>query len=255
MLAAAFGQDEMVGLLLEAGSNPNATEPDGMTALDFAIDQGHAAVAERLWAAGAVSGKHGPAAEPQRIPRGIDRPDFSDGSRDPGFQESALRLSEICGTPAEPFDELGGVTCVVPKGRASEIVDAHRQEFLHRGCFLFHTRAASFARANPCQIVLLPTTDQFAAIALLQTNGINYDLGPGDIIDALKEIDREWPLILTEVSHDLVSGRFMEPLGNTPALARRLYELCPDIVDQGTESLSALAAALKQSPDLFLWWD
>jgi ankyrin repeat protein len=255
MLAAAFGKDEVVGVLLDAGADPLVAEADGKTAIDIALQRGHAAVVERLRAGGAKAGKTDTTPAPERLPRGIDRPDFRESSTQPDFRLCASRLAEICGTTAEPFDDLGGVACSVPQGKAGGAVNAHQKEFLERGCFLFWTHMAGLASANPEQVVLLPTTDQFAAVAFLQTNGINYDLGPGDIVDGLMEIHHEMPLILTEVGNDRLGGRFTGPIENSRALARRLYELCPDIVDQGAGSLPVLAASLTKSPEFFLWWD
>ena len=38
-------------------------------------------------------------------------------------------------------------------------------------------------------------------------------------------------------------------------LAQRMYEFCPDIVDQGRGDVEALAESLARSDDLFFWWD
>ena len=38
-------------------------------------------------------------------------------------------------------------------------------------------------------------------------------------------------------------------------LAREQYAYCPDLVDQGTETLSALAASLLKDEWWHFWWD
>jgi hypothetical protein len=38
-------------------------------------------------------------------------------------------------------------------------------------------------------------------------------------------------------------------------LAQAQYVYCPDIVDQGVESIEALAATLLGDPRWFFWWD
>ena len=38
-------------------------------------------------------------------------------------------------------------------------------------------------------------------------------------------------------------------------LARRFYAFCPDIVEQGTETVAALARDLLESQRLYCWWD
>ena len=39
------------------------------------------------------------------------------------------------------------------------------------------------------------------------------------------------------------------------ALAREQYHYCPDLVDQGVGTISALASELMASDWWFLWWD
>jgi len=37
--------------------------------------------------------------------------------------------------------------------------------------------------------------------------------------------------------------------------AKEMYKVCPDIVDQGTGSIEALAEEMKKTKRLFFWWD
>src|SRR5262249_59409253 len=39
------------------------------------------------------------------------------------------------------------------------------------------------------------------------------------------------------------------------ALAKEQYLYCTDIVDQGTETIDALAYGLRENPVWFFWWD
>ena len=60
------------------------------------------------------------------------------------------------------------------------------------------------------------------------------------------------------ISADVVECHVSRPPDNEQAaleLAREQYAFCPDIVDQGTETISALAASLLGSPRWYFWWD
>ena len=46
-----------------------------------------------------------------------------------------------------------------------------------------------------------------------------------------------------------------KPPADWMALAREVYEFCPDIVDQGTETVERLAYEMRVTNELFLWWD
>jgi Domain of unknown function (DUF4253) len=42
---------------------------------------------------------------------------------------------------------------------------------------------------------------------------------------------------------------------NHKKLAAEVYELCPDVVDQGTMTVEVLEEENKASGRIFLWWD
>ena len=39
------------------------------------------------------------------------------------------------------------------------------------------------------------------------------------------------------------------------AFADEVYDFCPDIVEQGCDSVEALAEAIAETSTVFLWWD
>ena len=59
------------------------------------------------------------------------------------------------------------------------------------------------------KLCILPTTDKYDAIALHHTNGANYGVGTGYIIEWLKKLELKQPFILTCIAHDTLSGRFL----------------------------------------------
>ena len=61
--------------------------------------------------------------------------------------------------------------------------------------------------------------------------------------------------MLTGIGFDWVQGRFLAGVSDASALARRFYAFCPDIVNQGTGSVEALAQELRRSSTLYCWWD
>ncbi|MBE9229991.1 DUF4253 domain-containing protein [Phormidium sp. LEGE 05292] len=101
----------------------------------------------------------------------------------------------------------------------------------------------------------MPTTDKYDAIALHQTNGCNYGIGPGYVVQWLKDLDREQPFVLTCIARDTLAGRFLTTIKNPEELAERMYVFCSDIVDQGCGSVEILAEELASTHKLFFWWD
>ncbi|MBD2446692.1 DUF4253 domain-containing protein [Nostoc sp. FACHB-152] len=83
----------------------------------------------------------------------------------------------------------------------------------------------------------MPTTDKYDVVALHQTNGCNYGVGPGYVVQWLRELEATQPFVLTIIAHDTLEGRFLTPIQDPEGLAKSMYEFCPDIVDQGCGSL------------------
>jgi hypothetical protein len=38
-------------------------------------------------------------------------------------------------------------------------------------------------------------------------------------------------------------------------MVNEVYEFCPDVVDQGTDTVEGLESEIKKSGTIFLWWD
>ncbi len=251
VLAAWRGNLELVDYLLEIGCNPNSVAGDS-SALDLARAFSHGAVVRRLKAAGAQTahelGVVVTAAGSNY--RGILRPALGPRSDSAGFRQAVADFAALSGSEALPLLDgiQGGASFVIEGQRLPELVRQHQPAFLARGCFLFE--ALRERRA-----ALLPTTDKAEVIAFMQTNGTNYDVGPGNIIEAMAQVEQGQGFELYGVSFDFLSGRFALPLKNARTLARQLYEICPDFVDQGPGSVALAAAALKKSGEFFLWWD
>jgi hypothetical protein len=49
--------------------------------------------------------------------------------------------------------------------------------------------------------------------------------------------------------------RLLKLPADTQAFARDVYEFCPDIVDQGVGSVEAQEESIRDSGQVYLWWD
>ncbi|MBE9240229.1 DUF4253 domain-containing protein [Synechocystis salina] len=127
------------------------------------------------------------------------------------------------------------------------------------------------------------------AIIEQQTNGINYDITTEDLIAKLQQWDGQYGIEITEVAFDSLIVHFKKLPAGLAALAREIYEFCPDVIDQGfgciddafpmmmsagqelppeTQvllagvdwndpdfALTILQNSLRQDQAVFLWWD
>ena len=105
------------------------------------------------------------------------------------------------------------------------------------------------------QLAIFATTDKFDVVTAVGTYAPNYDLDNIDVISWLEELDREQPFLLFRVLARTLAGVFLTNIKDPQALAERMYVFCPDIVDQGVETVERLAEVLEKERSLYFWWD
>jgi hypothetical protein len=189
------------------------------------------------------------------------KPDFSGAAEDPNFQQAIKEASALLGANpqslragADNEEVKGGVSFEVPHDKVEAILLQTHTDFLAKGFYLFRHDQSFGIGGRPDRIGLLPTTDKYAVMAAMDTNGDNYEIGSADVIAWMKELEAEQPFVLTGIGFDYMEGRFTAPVKDPSGLARRMYQFCPDIVDQGVGTVDKLAEEL-QKESLYFWWD
>lgn len=105
------------------------------------------------------------------------------------------------------------------------------------------------------QVTILKTDDQFDQLRFEGTNGINYDLGVEDVIEKLLDWHQKYGLEIIESGFNYVAAFYLEFPKDITSHCKALYKFCPDIVDQGTETVEALVEEMIDFKRLYLWWD
>ncbi|MCC2540233.1 DUF4253 domain-containing protein [Bacillus thuringiensis] len=98
---------------------------------------------------------------------------------------------------------------------------------------------------------------QFDILAIQPTNGVNYEVSNKDVIFKLRKWNDRYPFIIISADYDWVDTIFsvLPTDAEMQSFAQEMYEFCPDIVEQGTESIEELVEEIKKTKKLFLWWD
>ncbi|WNF24627.1 DUF4253 domain-containing protein [Mesobacillus jeotgali] len=107
------------------------------------------------------------------------------------------------------------------------------------------------------EIGIIKGTDQFDILKVQQTNGDNCDIGNENVISKLKDWHGRYPFIIIGADYDWVEMRFqsMPKDKELKGLAKEIEKFCPDIVEQGTGTISGLIQDMKETGKLLLWWD
>ena len=196
-----------------------------------------------------------------KIQEAVPKPDFRHAAKDPKFQQAIKDAAALLGaapqalnSPGEGQVIEGGISFDVPQKKVEALLFKAHTNFLARGFYLFRYDQNYGINGQPDKVALLPTQDKYAVMAALDTNGANYDIGTAGVIAWMKELEQEQPFVLTGIGFDYMEGYFTSPVKDSPGLAKRMYQFCPDIVDQGVGSVPALAREL-QKGTLYFWWD
>jgi hypothetical protein len=120
------------------------------------------------------------------------------------------------------------------------------------------TETLTGAPLDKAQIVILPTDDPSTIPAYLHWGHWNGCPAPEYHIAALRSWRERFGAELVGLSHDVMNIRVKSRPPTRKAaleLAREQYVYCSDIVEQGAQTLSALAAVLMESDWWYFWWD
>ena len=169
--------------------------------------------------------------------------------------EAGSRLRRLEGVDAEGHHRpLPGLTVDVPHARSKAAVRGLRSR-LPSGYLAFVSDQAFGIGNKPDTVSVMAASSFLDVVAGVGTAGWNYDLDTAAVASRLREWDRRYGLLLIGAGDDWFEAEFSRPPPDLGAFAREVYAFCPDVVDQGTETVEALAAEMKRSNTLYLWWD
>lgn len=176
-----------------------------------------------------------------------------------GFEEATLaQIEQTTGGRLEPIlgqleGELRGVQVAVDQAKTASTV-AELQAQLEPKGYLVFVSDQGFGD-EPARVGIAKGTDPYDILRAVQTDGINYDITNEQVIAKLKEWEQRYPFTITGAGLDWVEVRFERPPTDLEAFAKEVYAFCPDVVDQGSGSVSELAKEIGKTQTLFLWWD
>ncbi len=105
------------------------------------------------------------------------------------------------------------------------------------------------------KIAIVRCDDEFTPLVYMQTNGINYGIDNHKLILHLDSLNQTLDLKLIGADFDWCEFEIRKEPKDWHQLAQKLYEICPDIVEQGTGDIQKLEAELKNSKRLYFWLD
>lgn len=151
--------------------------------------------------------------------------------------------------------KLNGLVFKETPENTQTLINELQAGFKAKGYYLFTVEQNFGIGGNKDVMAILKTTDQYEVIKQIKTDGINYDIDTDSLINIVKGFDSKYSLSLTGTSGDWCEFKINKEPADWLAFAKEAYAVCPDIVDQGTGTVEALADELKRTKKLYFWWD
>lgn len=184
------------------------------------------------------------------------------------LDEAGKRLAELAQQPLRPYstrdfgrEQFSEARSVVIQNdesmtRSIEIVESLRSE-LGPGLVVFI--GCNYSLKQPPEpgneIVVGLGKDQFDILRIAATDAANYDMSTEDLIKKLLEYDKKYGIEILQAGTDTVLFRLKSLPTNVRAFSEDVYKFCPDIVDQGVETIDALQKIVAEEKMVALWWD
>lgn len=150
----------------------------------------------------------------------------------------------------------GARSVVVPEDQAIGLLNRVRAR-LGPGLVAFIGTQNSLADppAVGVEVVVAPGQSQFDILRVAASDAVNYGMETEDLVRELQSWDQEFGIDIYAAQTDVIQLRLKHMPKNLRQFASRVYDFCPDIVDQGTETISMLERAISETREVFLWWD
>lgn len=150
-----------------------------------------------------------------------------------------------------PITAAGIVLLTDPK--QGEAVTLRLRKTLAGTAYHAYLRDENFGYA-PDEVVVT-ALDEAGYLAMTRPDAINYDMDHDAVMQRLAPWRERYGLKLFGAGGDWIRFDITRPPAEWRTFAREVYALCPDVVDQGTGDVQALAREMEAARTLYLWWD
>jgi hypothetical protein len=182
----------------------------------------------------------------------------------PVLEDIALRLAALSNLPLRAYSTFDfgrdrderARSVIADKDSAEDLLLRFRAE-LPAGfvAFLGTTSWLGDEAHDGIELVVAPGASQFDILRIARSDAVNYDMDTEALIAKLVEYDRAYGIDILHAETDTIEFALVQMPDPLDAFCADLYEFCPDIVEQGCQSIDALEEEIAAAGRVFLWWD
>lgn len=169
-------------------------------------------------------------------------------------EESGASIHRLVGYDEKDYQIVAdGIAVTVPEDRTDMALASLRKKLSPLKYMAFLVEVNDGIKTD--RIGILKGTDQYEILRVMHTDGDDYDISNQDVIERLKDWEKNSPFDIIGADNDWVEIEFKALPKDLKAFAEEVYDFCPDAVDQGPGSIGGLITEIQQTKRLFLWWD
>jgi len=124
------------------------------------------------------------------------------------------------------------------------------------GNYLYLTHISFDSTKNLCyDLAILTAKNQFEAVKIVGTNGLNYDISNEKVIEKLKVWHKDVKFVITVIDYNRVEAYMKRKPKNLETFTSEIVEFCPDIIGTGYTSEAEMSKAYREKEYFWIWWD
>jgi len=121
--------------------------------------------------------------------------------------------------------------------------------------FIGTTRNFSKDTIDGVEIVIIKSKDKLDILRTSKSDGINYGITNKLVVSKIREWDKLYDVDIWQAESDTIQMKFETLPKDLNAFSKEVYKFCPDIVDQGSGDINDISNYLKDTKQVYLWWD
>jgi hypothetical protein len=105
------------------------------------------------------------------------------------------------------------------------------------------------------KVAIINETDQIQVLRDMGIQGNDFEISNDDVVKWFVKWGGEFEYKIIGVGIDFIQADIITEPKDYDTLAKEIYSMCPDVVDQGTNTVEELAKEIKKQKVLYFWWD
>lgn len=180
--------------------------------------------------------------------------EFSDGKMESLHFNIARAISDSNDIEISPV-HLKGIFIGIKNADSYNTIFSLKDEFRKKGYTIFMLENNFGVNDQLDKVGVIKSLDKYQILRDIQTGGYNYNIDNDSLIHIIQRWDKDLDLELIGASHDYCEFLINRDPKNWKELSKQIYDICPDVVDQGTGYLVVYKNEMMKNKRLYLWWD